>query len=195
MTPFSLYPAFVRIFYTTAYAPHTMTIPVLDWNPPSGGHPSGTFLAHDASQADAEAMIDALVADLADIFLATTTINEAIIYTMDAAVAPAIPQVTYEIGVVGTNANTGWAQAVQLTFTLRTDLFHKMKLVLLDVPSDNDFNKYSSLVGLNAEFVDLVELLETESWGWCGRDRGKPTTFVSMIFDLNDGLRKRYNLG
>lgn len=194
MTPFSLYPAFVRIFYTTAYAPHTMTIPVLDWNPVSVGHPSGTFLNHNAVQIDAEDMIDDLVTQLKAIWLPTTTINEAIIYTMAAAVAPAIPQVTYEIGVVGTNTNTGWAEAVQLTFTLRTSLFHKMKLVMLDVPSDNDFNKYTSEGALNAEFVDILTALKADGNGWCGRDRGKPVTFVSMIFDLNDGLRERYRL-
>jgi len=194
LTPFSLYPAFVRISYTTAYAPHTMTLPVLDWNPPSGGHPSGTFLCHDGSQEDAETMIDALVAQLAAVWLPTTNINEAIIYTMAAPVAPAIPQITYEIGVPGTNTNTGWAEAVQLTFTLRTDLFHKMKLVMLDVPSDNDFNKYTSEAAINVEFQQIVDELKADGNGWCGRDRGQPTTFVSMIFDLNDALRERYRL-
>lgn len=171
-----------------------MTLPVLDWNPPSGGHPSGTFLAHDTSQADAEDMIDALVAQLRAVWLATTHITEAIIYTMASTTSPAIPQVTYEIGLAGTNDNAGWAEATQLTFTLRTDLFNKMKLVMLDVPSDNDFNKYTAEADISPEFQDIVTVVKSDVWGWCGRDRGQPTTFVSMIFDLNDGLRKRYRL-
>lgn len=194
MTPFSLYPAFVRIFYRTAYAPHTMTLPVLDWNPPSGGHPSGTFLAHDTSQADAESMIDNLVDQLRAVWLPTTSIDEAIIYTMDAPVAPAIPQVSYPITAVGANTNTGWNKATQVTFTLRTDLFHKMKLVMLDIPSDNDFAKYTNEGDLSSEYTDILAVLRADANSWCGRDRGQPTTFVSMIIDLNDGLRDRYGL-
>lgn len=195
MTPFSLYPAFVRLFYTTAYAPHSMTLPVLGWNPPSGGHPSGTFLCHDTSQADAEDTIDGLVAVLKEVWKSTTHVTEAIIYTMAAPVAPAIPQVTYEVNVAGVNTNAGWDEATQLTFTLRTNLFHKMKLVMLDFPSDNDFQKYTAEADINVAYQNIVAVLKEDANTWCGRDRGQPTTFVSMITDLNDGLRKRYRLG
>jgi len=190
----SLYPAFFRIFYRTAYAPHTMTIPVKAWNPVSGGHPSGTFTNHLDAEVDAEDMIDGLVLILKEIWLPSTNIANAIIYTMESATSPAVPRVTYTIDVDGVNTNTGWAEAVQLTFTLRTADFNKAKYVLLDVPSDNDFTKQTSQAALSGAFSDMIDYVEDSANAFVGRDGFQPTAFVSMIFDLNDGLRKRYRL-
>jgi hypothetical protein len=172
-----------------------MTIPNYGWSPISVGHTMGTYLGADGIQYDSLAVLNALSALLADIFVPSTTIGEAIIYTMDAPVGQAIPRASHDLAVVGTNSNTTWAEAVQLQFTFRTALFNKFKLVLLDVPADDDFNKYTSLVGLNIAYQNLVDYITDPAGSFCGRDRSKPTSMISMIHDLNDGLRKRYRLG
>lgn len=194
MTPFSLYPAFTRINYRTAYAPHTMTLPNYGWSPISVGHTMGTYLGADGIQYDSLAVLNALAALLAAIFVPSTTIGEAIIYTMAAPTGQAIPRASHDLAIVGTNTNTTWAEAVQLQFTFRTALFNKFKVVMLDVPADDDFNKYTSLVGLNVAYQNLVDYMIDPAGSFCGRDRAKPTSMVSMIHDLNDGLRKRYRL-
>jgi hypothetical protein len=194
MTPFSLYPAFTRINYRTAYAPHSMTLPNYGWSPVSVGHTMGTYLGADDVQYDALDVLEALSALLAEIFVPSTTIGEAIIYTMAAPVGQAIPRVSHDLATPGVNTNTTWAEAVQLQFTFRTAEFNKFKLVMLDVPADDDFNKYTSLSGLNVAYQNLADFITDPAGSFCGRDRQKPTTLVSMIHDLNDGLRKRYRL-
>lgn len=194
MTPFSLYPAFVRIFYRTAFAPHTQTIPVYGWSPISGGHVAGTFLGADAAQHDAATYLSDYGDLIAHLWPATTTIGEAIIYTMAAPTGEAIPVASHDLANTGDNINPGWAEAVQLTFVMRTALLHKMKLEYLDVPSDNDFNKYTSTVGLSSAYTDILDYVMDPAGCFCGRDRGQPVSFVSMIHDLNDGLRERYRL-
>lgn len=195
MTPFSLYPAFVRMSYRTRFAAHTQTIPLYGWNPPSGGHPIGTFLGADSLQYDAEAYLLAYTVVAAPLWPDTTTIDNFTIYTMAAPTGEAIPVAGKNVAVVGTNDNDGWDEAVQLTFTLRTDLFHKAKYVYLDVPSDNDFNKYTSITGLSSVYTDLIDFYTDPTGCFCGRDRGKPSVFVSLIHDLNDKLRQEYGLG
>lgn len=191
---FSLYPCFTRLFYRTAYAPHSMTIPNYGWSPISVGHAMGTYLGADGIQYDSQDVLAALIALLAPIFVPGTTIGTAIIYTMADTVGQAIPRASHDFATVGTNSNTTWAEAVQLQFTLRTASFNKFKMVLLDVPADDDFQKYTSLAGLNVAYQNLVDYLVDPAGSFCGRDRTKPTSLVSMIHDLNDGLRKRYRL-
>lgn len=191
---FSLYPCFFRMFYRTRFAAHSQTVPLLGWNPASVGHPQGTLLNHAGVQIDAADFLDAWADITKGFWPATTTIGEAIIYTMDAAVGPAIPRAGHDLATVGTNVNTGWDEAVQLTITQRTTLFNKAKYVFLDTPSDNDFNKYTSTTGLSTVFTDFIAFTQDLDNPCCGRDRGAPNIFMSLIHELNDGLRKQYGL-
>lgn len=194
MTRYSLFPAFFRVFYRTRFAPHSQTVPILGWNPPSSGHALGTCLNHNGDQIDASDFLTAYGNVIKGFWPDTTTIGEAIIYTMAAAVAPAIPVAGKDLALVGTNVNTGWDEAVQLTITQRTSLFNKFKSVFLDTPSDNDFNKYTSVVGLSSVFTTFITFCGADEQPICGRDRGQPFQLVSLIHDLNDGLRESYKL-
>jgi hypothetical protein len=182
------------MFYRTRFAPHSMTVPLLGWNPPSSGHVQGTLLNHDGAQIDAADFLDEWADITKGFWPASVTLGEAIIYTMDAAVAPAIPRAGHDLATVGTNTNTGWDEATQITITERTSLFHKTKYVFLDSPSDNDFNKYTSQAGLSSVYTDFIAYTQDSTKPVCGRDRGQPNLFVSLIIDLNDGLREEYRL-
>jgi hypothetical protein len=164
------------------------------WSPVSGGHPAGTFLDAEDNQQDALDYMNAYFVLAKAMWPSTTTIDGFTVYTMAAPVGEALPVIAAESAVVGTNANTGWDEAVQLTITFRTSLFHKVKYVYLDVPSDNDFNKYTNTTGLSSAFTDLMDYLAATNGCFCGRDRGKPAVFVSLIHDLNDALREEYKL-
>lgn len=194
MTPFSLYPAFLRIAYRTRFAPHTQTLPVYNWSPPSPGNPAGTFETATATQINAQTAINDYVTLLEPIFRTDTTIDEATIFTMASPTSPAIPQAVLTLTDVGTNVNVTWDEAVQITMTMRTSLFHKFKIVLLDVPSNNDFNKYTNFGSLNIAYQNLLNFIDSDTGFICGRDRGRPDNFVSFITDLNDGLRQEYRL-
>lgn len=194
MTPFSLYPAFLRIAYRTRFAPHSQTLPVYNWSPPSPGNPAGTFLTATDTQINAQTAINDYVALLAPIFRPDTTINEAIVYTMAAPTGQAIPQVALTLTTVGTNTNVTWDEAVQITMTMRTSLFNKFKIVLLDVPSNDDYNKYTNFGTLNVIYQNLLNSIDNDLGFICGRDRGRPSNFISFITDLNDGLRQEYRL-
>lgn len=191
---FSLYPAFFRMDYRTRFAPHTQTVPLLGWNPASTGHLLGTLLNHNGVQIDASDFFDAWGAITKPFWPSTTTLGQITVYTMAAAVSPAIARAGKDLALVGTNANTGWDEAVQCTITQRTSLFNKAKYIFLDTPSDNDFNKYISTTGLSSVFTNFIAFCQDADNPVCGRDRGQPNLFVSLIHELNDGLRKSYHL-
>jgi hypothetical protein len=182
------------MFYRTRFAAHSQTVPLLGWNPPSVGHVQGTLLNHNGDQIDAADFLDSWADIVKGFWPSSTTLGEAIIYTMDAAVAPAVPRAGHDLATIGTNANTGWDEAVQLTITERTALFNKVKYVFLDTPSDNDFQKYTSTSGLSSVFTDFITFTQQDDNPVCGRDRGKPNLFLSLIHDLNDKLREDYGL-
>ena len=62
--PNSLSPASVEIDYHSAYAPHTMTIPTLEWFPTSITGNLGSFSNWAAGTRDAEDMVLDLIAKL-----------------------------------------------------------------------------------------------------------------------------------
>lgn len=187
---FSLYPAFFTIEYHSAYAPHLMTVPVVDWNP---GLVNGDFVTHNAGSVAALGYISLFVDTIKPFFPATVVFDNFVIYTMDSPTAPAIPRTGAALAVVGTNIAAGNTKALQATLTMKTSLGNLFKQVLLDMGNNNSFERVTaaSLGGAGAAWVAFLQDLDGAI---CGRDRGAPQFFLQISYTLNERLRREYHM-
>lgn len=192
MAPNSLSPASVEIDYHSIYAPHTMTIPTLEWFPTSITGNLGSFSNWASGTRDAEDMVLDLVAKLKVFVPATTTFDKATVFTQATPTSPRIPRNAVTMSVDGTGVSALPTAAWSSTFNGVTVAFGKFKLVLLDAiqPSSwlaplfpGDFD--ADTLALQSEFVSSAN-------GWSGRDDAQPGAFSKITFDVNDKLQKMY---
>lgn len=194
MTEFSLDPAFVKISYTSAYAPHVHMLPTLNWLPTSITGTMGSYVAWDTVPIDAEAMIDDIIALLAAIADPSTTYNLAEIYTKADPDAPARLQAAKVYTTIGTSVSGGVRKAVQATLNLKTTGGNAAKVTFLDYPhGTGQFDKVTP-VSFSATFVDLILALAMTSNAWAGRDKTRINTALSVTTTLNEALRKQYRM-
>lgn len=194
MTEYSLDPAFVRIDYTSVFGAHVHIIPTKAWIPTSLTGTMGSYLDWTGTPTDAEDMIDALVAQFAAIHKDDTTYTLATIYTKAGVDAPSLPVATKALAVAGTSALTTHAKAIQAIFNLRTAGIQPMKLVFLDVPhAATDFLKETPFTFSAAQNAIFSEI-ESNANAWSGRDNTQAITAVSVTWDINKSLRKRYGM-
>lgn len=195
MAVHSLIPAWIRLDYHSVYGSHVQLIGTRDWIPTSITGVLGSYSPWAGSPIDAEAMIDALVAKLADLHLPTTSFDLVTIYTQAAIGAPIFPRATKTLTVAGTAGAVGAAKAIQSNLNARSALGAPVKLVLLDASALNvQMDKI-----LPISFPPAVNALVTE-WtapgnAWSSRDDSKPSTALSWTMTENNELRKRYRKG
>lgn len=187
----SLYPGFIQFHYQSAFGPHRMIIPTRAWDAGIGASGLGGYLAWTTTPVDADDMIDLFVLAVKPMFLSTTTIEQAIIYTLASPTALPQPRAAKTINVVGTTAVTGWAKATQRTYSMRTVDFGRFKLVLLDVPTEDTYGK---VITLTADEIALLTVLKDDDSAWQGRDGSQIGTFISESITLNKRLRREYRM-
>lgn len=189
----SLFPAFVNIDYHSAFGAHSMTLPTKVYTGPDGLNPSGTFLAWNSTARDADDMINDLVDLFLPFFKPDTTFDAYTIYTLAEPGAPPQPEYAAALGLDGTSVQTAWSKAVQTTFSFRTDLFGQMKLVFLDAPNNNLWDKISQF-DTSPEALAILAELSNSANAWSARDNGKPTVLTQIAYTLNEKLRREYNM-
>jgi hypothetical protein len=187
-------PAFVRINYVTAYAPHSMEVPsvpiIVDALMTSGW---GFDLRGGAATVDVVDAVTALVNKLKVFHKSTTIFTDFIAYVQDDPDLPATPVLSRALGIAGTTALTGWAKAVEATWTFRTDTFGLSKIVLLDIPDEASYDKETDLSG--SVIKDALADYWTADVTWvAGRDGGRPATFLQISKTLNEKLRRAYRM-
>lgn len=189
----SLYPAFVKIDYHSPYGAHSMTIPTLPWTniPIAGGH--GAFDIWSVGTRDADDMIKDYVNLLKVFFKPDHFFDQYTIYTMATPTSAPTPVTGNTLSIEGTEASSHWSKAVQTTFSIRTADFGQMKIVLLDAPVPNSFDKIASF-DASPEALALVAELADPDNGWSGRDGSKPATLTQIAYTLNEKLRREYNM-
>lgn len=190
----SLFPAFVRIDYTSAYGVHSMTVPSVPVQNAGGADDPWYFTLRGA---ELPVQVQIAVPDFVDvikIYFPNTVVFQA--YTLftkaDADAAPQ-PRESKTLNIAGTNGGATWSKAVQQTWTWRTDEFGLFKLVFLDVASNNNFNRVAAIVGGTAD-VDLHAYVTAPETWIAGRDGGRPNTFLQMAATLNEKLRRSYRM-
>lgn len=187
----SLYPSFVRINYTTAYAPHSQTVPTTTVSNDAGDwqfHPEdgGTVIGVD------DAVI-AWIGTMRQYYPASTVFTDATLFTMATPTATPVPVFSFPIALLGTGVpGTGDdVKATQGTFTFRTDQGGIFKLVFLDMIVSS-WEKITSPT--NALVSALVtHVLTTQHW-MAGRDGGDPRVFLQRATTLNERLRRSYRM-
>jgi hypothetical protein len=191
MAPNSLSPSSVVIDYHSAYAPHKMTIPTLQWFPTSITGTLGSYAAHDMTAVDAEVMITDLI-DKLKFFLKTNgAFDNITIYTQADATSPNIPRVSKAITTAGLST-TGDEAAVSRTWNFKTGTNGNMKLTLLDsVIPGTWFNRILP-ADFSTEEQDVADEIQLSAHAWTGRDDEQAITCRSITIDLNDKLQKMY---
>lgn len=194
MTEYDLYPSFVQIDYTSVWGAHVHIIPTTAWNPVPVSGTMGSFPDWTDTPRDAEDMIDDLIAKMLPIHKDDTTITLATIFNKDSVTSPSIPVASKAIGAVGTSGLTTHAKAISAQLNFRTDAFHPMKLVFLDVPhSGGDFNK-ETYASTPAAVQDIADEISLAGNAWAGRDGHRPITLISVTWNINQALRKQYHM-
>jgi len=191
MTANGLFPSFVKMFYHSAFAAHVRTIPTRAWYPGIAGN--GFYNNWFELPVDASDMIDALVAVEKVLHPPTTIFDYWEIWNYPDPDALPQPVQTGSLAVVGTSAGTGWSEAVEQTFMLRTTGFGIFKYVLLDVPTDNFFGKVAP-ASFTTPYNNLMAKLTDENWAWSGRDNFRPSIVKQATITLNEKLRRSYHL-
>lgn len=194
MTEYGLEPAYGKLSYHSPYGSHSALIPTLAWLPSNITGQLGSYVAWDSVPRDGEDMWDTLIALLAPFHDPTTTYDLLQIFTKADENAPAIERVAKSLAVAGTSAAGGVRQAVQATFNFKTTGAQPLKLVFLDAPHGSGQFVKQTFATFNADALALFGELTSTASAWAGRDNTRPQSFLSVTYDLNDKLRKRYGM-
>jgi hypothetical protein len=195
MPEYDVGPTFLQLNYTSAYSAHSHTIPCREWNPVAITGDMGSFTNWNGAPRDAEAMIDDLIDDLKVLHVPGSTYTLATIFTKPTPTAPSIPVASKALAVVGTNALTTHDKAVQSTISMRTLLFHPVKLVFLDVPHDGTNFDKQNISTAGASYVAVYNEFRADDNAFCGRDGSQPGSLISITWNINQALRKQYDMG
>lgn len=191
MPAHTLFPSFVRVRQASAFGSHIYTIPTNQWSPGGGTNDSGTFLAWDATDRDAEAMIVALLTLIADLYPTDSLYNTYTIFSYDDPDSPPTPRFSNGLAIGGGDATPGYSKAVQTTLTFYDTAFNTVKLVCLDAASNNNFDKHSAGDLSAAELAVGVEFSQLSN-AWASRATLRPATLLSVTRTLNEKLRRAY---
>jgi len=193
MTAYSLFPSYVKVFYHSIYAQHTMTLPTRRWIPTPVSGANGSYLDWTGTPRDGEEMITDLFTVLQEICSADVNFDTFIIYDIPSEGDAPQPVSGGVIDLPGTVATPGWQKAVQTTFTFFDTAFNKSKLVLLDSASSNDFGKHLAGDFTGGE-TDVIAQMISEGNAWASRAGFRPSVCLSVTQTINDALRKQYGL-
>lgn len=186
-----LFPSYAVVNYNSAYGFHRQSIPCTKWT--NGGGAFGQFLAWDATQADAETMLDAFVTAEAEFFPTTVHFTSWEIFDLDTDTTPPLLVRAKNIAIDGTVATPGWSKAAQAVWSFKTDLGGDVFYDMLDVATLNVFDKITSATA-SADENAFIALVTDSANGFAGRDNGKPNFFLQIAFGLNSKLRREYRM-
>lgn len=189
-----LSPAFVVNRYHSPYGVHNQTIPTRAWSPPTGTNLFGLFTNWNDVQIDARDMIEDLVTAMADLQPSTVSWDGFTIYTKADADSDALPVASDVLAIAGTSVLAGWYAANQWTFNALDTAFLPAKLVVIEASSGGDFGRV--LPGVyTAEQQAVIDLWTDADNAWASRAGNRVNTVRNITKDLNDKLRKEYNIG
>ena len=193
--PNSLYPGYIRLEYTSEYAPHIATLPLGTMPEVADPFEDTTLLGWDDSSQNLADMVADLVTTLVPFYTEDTVFTVWSLYTLpDILELPEFRgSVRLTTGNVGTNVGITWNKAVEYVLTWRTTEGGISKIVLLDAVSGGTFEKITDLTG-HTDLIALDTVWTSLTQAWAGRDTSRPSAFLQATKTLNDKLRKEYRL-
>lgn len=190
MTVFDLGPSYVKIDYHSPYGMHSHTLPTLQWSSTGLGNP-GSFATHDTVGMAGDIMVTVLVDLLAENVPDTIQYDAFTIFNFDADQDRFLPVYGLSYVAVGSLVVVGQQKAVQVTYSLFTELFHQFKLVLLDRPCANVWGNTTVLAATESP---IITQLTDSGNGWAGRDGARPFLYRGTSISLNKRLRRKYGM-
>lgn len=185
----SLYPGFVKIFYTGNAHTHQQLLPCKpfvgvggDWYVEHNGDILGQVWT---------AAVDALIAKEVGFLKTTDGFNRAELWTLASPTSDPLFREAYDIAVAGA-ATAPVVPFSQYVLTHRTSLGGVGRLYIMEGPISTDtFDRAPLAAGGGKTLSDYM----IGTTGWVrGRDGGKLVTPISAIGKVNDKLRKKYRL-
>lgn len=187
--PSSLYPGFVKLFYTGNGHPHVMTIPVI---PSASGSTWKVAKVLGGDYDPWTTAIDAFNVLFKAVLKTTDGVVSADLYTLASETADPLFRESYACVVAGTSAGTIAANS-QAVITLRTSLGGILKLYVMEAAGVvADYVDRAPLAA--GGFKNLADFMIASTGFAFGRDGGRPIAPVSLITKTNDALRKKYLL-
>ena len=190
----SLFPASVRINYTSAFGAHSMTlptVPILDG--PGGGAGNQFQLRGAALPVEIAGAVNDFVQTIKQLAGTDITFIDWTAFKYATPTSRGLPIESGSLNILGIAGITTWRKAVQQTWTWRTDEFGLFKLVFLDFASGNSFDKVVSPAG-DARYVAINAYVTAPVTFLAGRDGGRPSTFLQVATTLNEKLRRSYRM-
>lgn len=186
-----LYPAFVKIEYTSAFAPHVMTRPTLAWSGSGLGDP-GSFDTHDGVGIAGDVMVESFIDIMMNLYY---TNAQSIAYTIyNVPTVGADPQPVFgknyaapgTVTIVPSDDYQAWVDTLQF----RTAAFGLARVNLIEAQRAGFQGKQTAaLTGAN---LALSNEFTAASNGWAGRDNSRPMVYMSSIWKPNDRLIRQY---
>lgn len=193
MTPYGLGPWYGVFAYHSAHGAHKLTISTTDWSP-GGTNGFGQFLGHDdITMNDAQDMAEDLATDLAEFMLASSGFDSFTIYSKPTQADPSIPVAIVPLAIAGTSVATTPSKATMSTWSFRTTLYHRKKLVLLDTPVASNFAP-TNAADWGADDLAVLGALSDLTKGWAGRDGAPIQSGIRKTYTLSDVLEHAYGM-
>jgi hypothetical protein len=190
MTVFTLYPGFVKIYYSSAFSEHTQVLPV----DPTFSDPDWV-LDRPGSSTSQEwgAAVDAWIALLVPVYNADVTFNYAELWTIASEGADPVFKAAHQIDEAGT-AGGATVKASMATVSFRTEGGHNGKIVLVDQTRPVNDKLLSPAFGNVTAYQNIAAFLVGDNDFIKGRDGFFPVSVPRILTKTNDALRKKYNM-
>lgn len=186
----SIAPGFIKLFYQSANASHTMVLPVRPyltigaewWLNPKNQTPGNIWTSG----------ITTFVNLLRGLMHTSATFQYAELWTVSAPGADPVFRETAQLAIAGTNAAASQV-ASQILFSFRTAEGGVGRIVLLDgVFAPN--NRYLAPNYGNAAILAIVNQLVSNTSVNVGRDDGYIIAVPKVLTKTNDALRRKYGI-
>lgn len=185
-----LVPAFVRIMYHSAKAPHVATIPIKGYIGGGVGD-MGEMEQWNSLSQPTDALIENFVDKWALMVANTLTFDRWQLFTQAAGDVPPLWIWEAAYSVVGSaTIAAGQQYAVQHTMTYRSDVGGIFKHITLDRNSGGFWGR--SYVPSAIE-QDMIDLITSDLWWGSARDNGRPIAFLRLTVSENDRLAREYH--
>lgn len=188
----SLYPGFVKTYYTSNGHTHVMTMPVIPQNIPMVPGSTPNLLRNDGTYGSWQDEIAKITAHLIALYPTTATFTRSEIFGMASKTGdPFYVSGTTIVGGSGTNGGAVVPFSLA-TITLRTNAGGIVKMCLMESCLLPNQEYTAPSFGGITELAALVNHLLGSDNVVMGRDGGEPMASIMCKTKTSDALRKRY---
>jgi hypothetical protein len=184
-------PVFVKIEYSSAYAPHVAILPIRNPWVDTGVGLGSVNRWSDDTPVELSTMMTGYLDKVKVIYPASVTFNALTVYTQATPDVAAVPRAAISTAIAGTSTSTSWSKATQVTLTFRDTEFGLSKLTFLDVPTGNDFGVKTPFT-IDPDVSDIVTYYTATTRAFASRKGHRPATLIRQTATLNEKLRRSY---